>query len=53
MFVNLEKAKFKKLDNYNLFKQIYNTQISNKNWKEKDEKNLKIISSDYNILELE
>ena len=53
MFVNLEKAKFKKLDNYNLFKQIYNTQISNKNWKKKDEKNLKIISSDYNILELE
>ena len=53
MFVNLEKAKFKKLDNYNLFKQIYKTQILEKNWKEKDEEKLKIISSDYNVLDLE
>jgi hypothetical protein len=53
MFFDLEKTIFKKLDNKELFKQIYNKQILEKNWKEKNTEELEKISSNYNVLELE
>jgi uncharacterized membrane protein len=52
MFVNLEKAHFKELNNIYLFKQIYNSQILEKNWKEKDNEQLEKISKNYKVLEL-
>ena len=53
MFVNLEKAKFKKLNNDKLFKQIYEYQFKNWNWKERTNNELIKISNRYEVYELD
>ncbi|MDQ7022361.1 MAG: hypothetical protein Q9M97_02325 [Candidatus Gracilibacteria bacterium] len=53
MFIDLEKASFKNLNNLELFKQIYKKQFYNKKWKKRSEDELLELSNNYKILELE
>ena len=53
MFVNLEKARFKYLNNFALFKQIYNFQIEKWNWKKREDEKLQKLSKIYKVLELD
>lgn len=53
MFVNLEESKFKKLNNFELFKQIYRKYYSEWKWKERTDPELKKLSDNYKILELD
>lgn len=53
MFINLDKARFRNLNNIEMFRQIYNFQIKNWNWKERTEEEIKTISKNYQVLGLE
>jgi len=53
MFVDLKKAEFKKLQNFDLFKQIYLNFYSKWFWKKRTEEELKNLFKNYQVLELE
>lgn len=53
MFINLEKSEFKKLNNLNLFKQIYKKFNNDWNWKKRSIYEVMKISKNYNVLELD
>ncbi len=53
MIVNIEEACFSKLNNFDLFQEIYEAQYKKKNWKQRTQKELEKISQDYIILSLD
>lgn len=53
MFIDLDKAKYKKLENRAMFELIYDKNISEKKWKKRDEEKKTEIFNSYKVLELE
>jgi hypothetical protein len=53
MFIDLDKAQYKKLENRAMFELIYDKNISKKKWKKRNEEEKTEIFNSYKVLELE